>query len=99
MEAVEGNSDTKPTEQIVNINEEVNVNVNDDDDNDLETDEAIPDTLDVAPVNFQMSVTSAESEQESAEPTAETPMIESRNGKLQYHIGDMEVVEVVSVKC
>lgn len=89
MEVVDENIDTKLAEKSVN-NEEVN-------DGDLETDEVVPDTLNVPPVNFQMSVTSAESDQDSVEPTAETPMIENRNGKLQYHIGDMEVVEVVSV--
>lgn len=51
--------------------------------------------LTVPPVNFQMSVSSAE-DNDSADPTDKTPMIASQNGKLKYQFGDMEVIEVVS---
>lgn len=56
-----------------------------------------------SPIQFQVSMVSDRSEEEtSAEPTVETPMLtsspsEGRNGKVQYSIGDMEVVEVVSI--
>lgn len=52
--------------------------------------------LTVPPVNFQMSVSSAE-DNDPVEPTDVTPMIASQNGKLKYQFGDMEVIEVVSV--
>ncbi|XP_053384842.1 sodium- and chloride-dependent glycine transporter 1-like [Mercenaria mercenaria] len=65
-------------------------------DGDLETDG--PDALSVPAVDFRMSVSSAEIEQEVVEPTDETPMIEAHNGKLQYKISDMEVVEVTEIE-
>lgn len=68
--------------------------------NDVETDgtESVK-----SPIQFQVSMVSDRPEEEtSAEPTADTPMLtpspsEGRNGKVQYSIGDMEVVEVVSI--
>ncbi|KAL4225029.1 hypothetical protein ACF0H5_015724 [Mactra antiquata] len=66
--------------------------------NDLETDTGINnDELMPPKPNFQISVSSAEEEINEIEPSAETPMIPVPNGKVEYPLDDLEVVQVVSI--
>lgn len=62
--------------------------------NDIETDGG--EGLRPPPVDFRISVSSAEEDIAEPEPSAETPMIAVPNGKVEYRLNDLEVVQVVS---
>ena len=55
-----------------------------------------------SPIEFRVSITGDASERDSVtpDPTVDTPMLpmgDGANGKVKYRLGDMEVVEVVSL--
>jgi len=55
-----------------------------------------------SPIEFRVSITGDASERDSVtpDPTVDTPMLpmgDGANGKVKYSLGDMEVVEVVSL--